>query len=1326
MSPAAKPFATIVLALALGATAPGLASAAPGAAPSATAGSAAPSPLAVQGVVSALAAPVALAAKGTAAAPFARPAGSALGGPSIVAGLGSAAAGVSSAASGVGSAASSLASDLGQAAQGMPWSRVLVWLVPLVLAGALVGLASWWWRRRKRAPAPAAATPAPALALPSNLLRKAWLRFVADLPFVYRRSLANFEHFLVLGAPASGKTHLIEVYTDWRRQAKQLAVSRPHDPDLPVYAASGAIVVELPARFLGEIGASGRRALSRLFRPAYRRREPTVVVALDASWLRASASGAIVELAEAVRARVNLVASARGGRPVEVRVALTRLDALEGYAEFARFCRAHGLPTCGSIATGAGAAPPAEQVATWLESLREHLPRALVRLTSTDYLRVVSFLRRAPELGPPLGAFAAALFAPEALSGVPRPGRIYLTCDPPGGSNPFEPSAERAAAFDPRRPHQVGAAAAAAAAIAYLTLAYAEQRARYDRAEEAFASYAPAGVGGDEEGRRRRAIVAFLRSDSGLFGRLHYFSDARAAMRNAFAERVRDRFLEPRLRLVARQGAAKAEAPAMPVRRSAYYLALIHSDKADPLGLLNAPGRLEIAAAMTELPEDFLRDYLESVDERRREPVAFELGRGEESSAEEGPLLARFLEEFEEAVGRPDAVTFTHLRGIRARAEKLDALLRRSAHDRVTEGLLGAVGPSGAGAAGGVAAAVPSGLLGLEPSYEPKFADYLRFVRDYRVADQSRALGEVLSVVLARRDVGARGTSSLGALVESLEGLVGGEGPSGSMPSFSVVGREYVLDVDRWREALRSVDMRGQIDDFLDSAGSAIFFGAEAPAAAQVGKPGAAKGRLALAPRYTRQSYDEHVRRPVLRLNEVLGKSSLSDAQKQPLYAFVREAVRDYAMADAAHVRSLVQGFSPDAQSTEELRALVAQMVKPAGSAFDDLLTVVDENTRLDCESVMLEPACDAMAEFAGWHAVVGVEGGTPEIVKYRAILAQLLTDLGPAEGAAVPAPGPETLERSLSPAGRLALAELKGEKGSYARLVGDWATALELPDDQRRVFTGAITTLSRLGCEEIGRSLDRAFRAEMLPDLRRLADLFPFRADAKEDASAADVEAVFHPQKGRFFDAFRRHFEPLYDFGDGGPFAPKRAASGKIKLPAHLTETVNAAATLAARLWDDKGAPVPTPVRVMALPFERGRDPKLAPSLAHLSAGASSLVYFNQKPAPTTLRLDWSAQYASQAGLELTEVGGGERSFADPFVAETSAWSFLHLLRFAKAEPARLEAGAQAYTFRFKVGDAGHELPVRFVVFDDPMSAFAIGHLVRWKVGAAPKRAGR
>ncbi|MCU0682947.1 MAG: hypothetical protein MUF34_11975 [Polyangiaceae bacterium] len=842
-------------------------------------------------------------------------------------------------------------------------------------------------------------------------------------------------------------------------------------------------------------------------------------------------------------------------------------------------------------------------------------------------------------------------------------------------------------------------------------------------------------------------------------------------MRTAFVERVRDKLLEPRLRSVARQGAVSPEALAMQTRRSVYYLALLHSDRTDPLRLLEG-NHLDVVSSMTELPEGFVRDYIEAVDARREEPVAFELMPSDVEPNENWLAWTRFLNDFEETLSKPENVTFAHLRGLRARAVKLEAALKRSEHDRLTVELLGAaphelaghvtrpvdaadaaagaVGAVGTGGAAGLAgtnaangksgprkaAAAPRGqsLLQLEPSYAPKYAEYLRYAREYRIAEQAHALGDVIAVVLARRDVDAPKPSSLEALVEALEDLVGADGPPGSLATLKVAGLDYILDIDRWRAALRSVDMRDQLDDFLDNAGAAIFFNGEPTAGARPvrsrpaeGAP-IAKARPALTPRYTKQAYDEHVRRPVLRLVEVLGKSGLSDEQQKPLLSFVREAVREYALSYAAQSRALVHGYRADARSVEELRVVIAQMVDPEGSAFDDLLKSVDENTRLACESIMLEPACETLAEFDGWHAVVGAQGGAPAIVQYRATLSQLLSDLGPAEGAAAatPPPGPETLERTLGPAGKLTLAEIKGDKGAYARLVSDWATTVGLPDDQRRVFTAPVTALGRLGGEEIGRALDHAWQTEMLPDLRRVAERFPFRPDAKEDVPAADVEAIFHPQKGRFFDAFRRHFEPVFDFGDGGPFAPKPAASARVKLPAHIADVVNAAASLSARLFDEKGVATSMAVRVATVPFERGADPKLAPTLAHLSAGASSLVNFNQKPVRATLRLDWALEYESQAGLQLTDIASGERSFADPFVAEKSPWSFLRLLQQAKSSPSKLEPEAREYAFRFKIGDAGTELPVRFVVLDDPSRAFSLGALVRSKLSAPPKRAGR
>jgi ABC-type uncharacterized transport system YnjBCD ATPase subunit len=78
-----------------------------------------------------------------------------------------------------------------------------------------------------------------------------WRRFLAELPTPVRRSILQFQPFVLMGPAGSGKSALVDAYTDWRRQAKQYLGSSLEDQHLQLYVGSRALVLELPAPVLG-------------------------------------------------------------------------------------------------------------------------------------------------------------------------------------------------------------------------------------------------------------------------------------------------------------------------------------------------------------------------------------------------------------------------------------------------------------------------------------------------------------------------------------------------------------------------------------------------------------------------------------------------------------------------------------------------------------------------------------------------------------------------------------------------------------------------------------------------------------------------------------------------------------------------------------------------------------------------------------------------------------------------------------------------------------------------------------------------------------------
>lgn len=1204
-------------------------------------------------------------------------------------------------------------------------------LLPLTLAGGAWAY-SRWKKRKEEAAGPASALGSGAAGgdqISTTQLRRAWRRFEDQLPPIYRRSLLNFEHFVVLGAAASGKSHVIDVYSDWRRQAKQLPGSQSHDPDLPVYLASGAVFTELPARYLTDHSARGQAALKNLWGPLYRQRAPTVIVVVDTRWLRESSPEAVIELAESFRAKINLLSQLRG-KPIDVRVALTFLDAIEGFVDFAAFCREENLPARIPLVVGEEVIEPVHQITGWFDAQLDQLPRALTRMRSADFLRVVAFLRQAPEVSPPLGKFLAALFAPEAVSRRPLSGGVYLVMDPAGVANPTERAAERGPGPDPRRWHLLATAVAASICMAFLYTSYRNQRDLYQPAVRSLTTYDASVPGTDAERASRAAISEFAYKQRGWFDtHPDYFAAARQDLRRRFSRRVLDSLLIPQLKRVAQRGTTADSNLALPTRRSLYFLALIHSDENDRIGVLE-PGHIEIWSQMTGLSQDIVRDYLRSTDEAHKIPVNFELNDSDADVRQNWQIWTQFLRDVDDVINA-GTIKPEDLRDLQARAGRLALALERYDNDELTVKLLDQLD-----LAAGTSSIKDQGTPPLKLAYQTKYADYLAGAESYRVLENRERLKTVLRVVRAGA-VDAQSPYLLRSLIDRLSALYEGSGLQVDEEPVKVVmaRQDYTFDPKRWRALLRDSTGRELILQFIRAASTApsIFFGPEQDAELRPvfwnpTNDGSSifVGKGSLDKHYTKVAYDNHVRAVVLRLVEAMDKAKVPDDQKRKLNEFVSERVRRYAAEYRSQVLAFLQSYGLRATSAETLRVALTQMSKSDASAFNDYLAAIDQNTRLDFNQDLLRPMETAVFDFTAWHNIVGGDSGAPEINKYRAILAQLLTDLGP-EGAP-PAADTQvrTLETDLTPPGRLVLTEVKGEKGSYAQLAAEWLQSVRLPEYQRYPFIAPFQELTRLGRRDIEGVLARAWNDELLPEVRRLSTRFPFEPTANEDVSPGELTNLLHPQTGRYFDVFRRYFEPISDFSNG-PFRAKPSTRGKLTPPAHFFELTNGVAALAARLWDSNGKPIPIPVRVATVPFEHGRNPRLALTLVYLNVGPSSLFNFNQKPAQVTMQLDWTKETNSQVGLQLTDIETKENVFVEPIRTESSFWSLLRLEQKATSEAAKYPPGAQLYTWPFKIVREGTDtMQAQFVVLDDLWTLFSLGTFVRVKLNSTPTTASR
>lgn len=1244
--------------------------------------------------------------------------------------------------------------------------------VPLLIAGAV-----WLYKHlKKRSAEKRAAGPdvqkAPGQSSEPDIaptrLVEAWLRFLSRLPARYQRSILAFDHFILLGTGSSERGKLVDAQTDWRHQMKQIAGDAPIDPALPVYLASGAVITELPQQYLEDSSERCRKALDRLWRPLYRRKTPTVVVTIDAPWLMESTPDVLADLARSFRAKVNQLSAIRG-RPVEVRVAVTRLGSIVGFGVAAAHWVKEGISARVPLAASGAVRPSLDD---WQAESRAHIPRALAALGSSEYRKFIAFLRAVPGLLAPLDHFLEALFAVDAMAESPGRGGVYLCSEVQGATSPLRHGVPSKGP-DPRRRHLIIAAAAASACVTYLGIAYHAQYSVWSPAADALRDYrippalvtAPRLDGADSiagqelESEQRRKICEFTVEQTGFLYRFPGFFDrSRDRMKDELSKQLRSDLLLERLRSVAKSGILGPNNMTLRWRRTLYYLGLVHSYDADRLEIHR---HLDAWTAMTGLPKDIIEDYLANTRAPYVTPETSKLSYGQtdlrETDQRDTALYWSRLPRGMAKAMADGALRPEELAAMKELATEMSQSLPRFEDDELTLSILDRIDSAAYVPGAGGPATGP----GLHDAYYPTF---VMIINNLKRADIQRQVGSLnlLIEIVKKATIWLEPPSGLLPDLTDRLSLLQTRTPVRVTPEpirLDLAGETFTIDEGQWNDVLQSSRARLLIDQFSGLAGSgSIFFSPQIDAElrpvvwnALSTDDSSFRGKATLSGRYTRAAFERRVQAEVLRLVEVLGKVKLPDEQERRLLELVREEVRRYSVAYRNEILRFLRSYEVNAPSIEALRVLLGQVASER-SLFDDFLSALDENTHIETQGApakddgtgkkdkkgtakkgeepkkgedaaeaegaaqrearvayMLEPIHEALRDFDAWHDAVG--SGAPKLVEYKQISAQLLTDLTAAQ-AEPPAAGDagSALEKELSPAGRAVLASLRGDKGSYDALVRVWIADTKLPAAQQAPFLAPFSRLARLGEIDVETVVARVWNREMWPPVKEISTKFPFDRAAERSALPEELTALLHPTDGKLFSLFRAYFEPISAFGDGQPFRERPSARGRVRVPPELYPTMNAAAALASRLWDPKGAPRKLEARVATVPFSTSRGAKLAPTAVYLNVGETSVFNFNQKPSQTTVGFDWTRDESASIGVQVTDVDTKETGSPTPLAPQGAYWRFLRLLLTGKATAVTRSVDSTMYEWSLPLEDGGSEkMTARFVVVGDPWRSLSL-----------------
>lgn len=1180
-----------------------------------------------------------------------------------------------------------------------------------VLLLFLVGWPLWQWRKKKKEQASLTEaggdTGQPAVVVPTlepKELLNVHKKFLEALPGPFRRAIADFQPFVVLGPAGAGKTQLINAYTDCERQQKQFLGSQVSDPNLQIYLGSRVMVQELGPNVLNDTSPSARKALTNLWRVSFgNTRPPIVVVPLNLVELGNLTPDLSRNLAEVIRGKINLL-SWTLNKPVEVRIALTHVDEVDGFVHLSEFAKRNGIALSVPLEEGSPGFMFEGQLQQGFAGFGRYVSLGLTTLESAEYRAMLRFLQAAPGHLPALARLLESLFAADPLTKPPLIGRAYFT----GGeghdqaSNPFfaalEPPTGRRT--NPLLWHEVAALLLFAIPVGWFAAGYVNEEKRWDEASTAINGYS-ASMAPEQEQRARGSIARFLSRKDSEPGKYFppFFAPGEPVMKRKLSDSIRESRLRPAL-----DEAIKGDWPHL---TSLYHLGLLYSAQRSELGAFVRSNVREWSNA-TGLPEDLIEDYVNATESAYDQPVNLDdlPSRIDLDSQADAQAWNLFLRKLGQAMQR-GVFESVDLDEAQADARRLLATVQKK------QQLIGRYGE----ALGILKRLKKSTNFDYSGAYKPLIEQF-HPSREYRdaLAEQAAFLTMVASEALP---MPPERPDTLGRFNAKLRVTMNTAPTPPHNYAFQFLGEDFAIPTGEWDQVILRSALRRHILTFIaqhSKVRGSVFFDPQTqfqPILMNPRNDGTAGfvGKGVLDGRFTARAFEKYVRPSLDDLSQLSKRLEAGSEEAKLLDSFVYSETDRYARAYSSAIIRYYKAFDVQARSASALQVLIRQMLAER-SPFSDFLSVITQNTQLrySGENPYYRPFEESLADFAGWYKLVTIDenGTAPEIDKYTAILQQIDEALtGPVIDALEGAPQPAEegtegvtaarLNEVLSPAGRMALAIIKGNPGNHRRQVQDWLDSVRLKGFMRKPFLAPIRELRQIGVRDIEQVISNVWSHRLLVSISDILNRFPFDPTSPVDVTPEMLEAGLHPEKGKFFQYYREYIEPLSATKNG----VVRGARNLV-VPNELYSTINAASRLSRALWKPDGTPQPYKLKVFPVAFNHSKDIRNVLTLVYLSTGSTSLFNFNQKQFGKALEIDWTRPQVSQIGVQLTNAITSSKTYPNAVVTRDSYWSFLRLLELGSATP-------PFWSWSFNTGGENGMTTVQFKLAQDPWALFRL-----------------
>ncbi len=1070
---------------------------------------------------------------------------------------------------------------------------------------------------------------------------RVWKKFISQIPREFRSVAKQHQHFIVLGEEKAGKTELIRGIVEQSQNIYPFEVEYIRDPNIQFYLGPKQLIQELSIEMVKDRTIVVRKGLIQLWKKLYAKRPPLVVIAYNCWSATSNDARETTKAARVIAGKLSLL-SEIAKEPLKIRIALTNLDKIDGYVEFAGFLKQHNISFEIPLTTNF----ECQALEHALNSFKtKYISLILTTISADDFLKTLKFFDELPKYFTGLEEYLRAL-AIGNVSGQLVLEKLTFTTkiEPYTSFPPFGWTAPPSNSIFFRHPmlkHQMAGAAVFLVCTGLILNNFFKDRLHVKLAEEGIDSlvYLQPQVFIDEVIPQIEHLSMNRPADAYLPILPQFYKRQLRETNHTLAMRIRKHILEPNLRKLLLQD--KQEIPTL------YMLGLIYATKDNRLGLKIIKDIRDWSSALG-LDEKLIRSYIRANMDNTNNRIDIEhLDKINAVVPLTSPApWIDFLARFQDIANQP-VFTGHNFDALRKEAMSLLEEYRRIKND-------------------------PHGFMIcniLNEIHEKMLNDFARNIQIMGwLNENSEKVEAFLSFIChtcpAIPDIGDHNISQFFAKIKDVAALKEQENRSFD---FMLCGERFSFQTARWVDLSVAHVIERLIQNYIvvnnDTQGE-IFFKNTALIPELVVQSYRSEfphfeEPIVIPGRYTRLAFEKNVRHTSESLLNLLKSLPLNEEDKQRFERFVQQEVVSYAKQYQLEYEKLYAACDIKSASLEDVKEIL-EKISEASSSFHHFLNTVNYNTEVFSNPPKCLSALEEMNHFSFLRTLMSqVKNKNSPFENYQVLIKKVLHQLSEHTDLKTYA-NVVHLEDALTPAARVTLSVLRNDPDSFLNQITENLTAIGVPHDYHHLFTAPIMQVYHLGIKDLKRGIARVWTDSLEPQIDHLFAKRPFSTESTLVSTFEEVRKVTNPTS-EIWGLIKQIAAPVSTASEG-QWAPKNGCDLQLDDTFYLA--VNRLATISNTLWDNDGNPQPIKLNIQSLPFEAEAKSYPVPVLSYLVTGNETFHNFNQSPSWHMINIEWWKENSSTVVLELTNKNES-RSYRDEKVLNTP-WSFFELLKKA------------------------------------------------------------